>query len=273
MASGGLVTGDGDGAVISRREGAVLRIVLSRPDRRNALSAAMISTLIEVLSHASVDDALRAVLIEGAGSDFCAGADWVATNNAATRPRAGHLARRVPLQAHRVIELVYNLQLPVIASVRGWAVGLGLGLALASDFTVSSRDAIFWAPFGRRGFTPDSGTTWLAQRLVGMARAKELLLLGRRISGAEAAEMGLIHRAVDEADLDATVAALVAELADGPTVALGMAKAAIHRASSRTLTESLADEAATLDLASRTLDFKEGLNAFVNRRDPTFQGR
>lgn len=264
---------DDGGVVVSRREGEVLRIVLSRPNRRNALSAGMISTLIEVLSSAAVDDTLRAVLIEGSGSDFCAGVDWVATNDAGIRPRTGQLARRVPLQAHRVIELVYNLQLPVVASVRGWAVGLGLGLALASDFTVASRDAILWAPFGRRGFTPDSGTTWLAQRLVGLARAKELLLLGRKVSGAEAAEMGLIHRAVDEAELDGTVAALVAELADGPTVALGMAKAAIHRASSRTLTESLVDEAATLDLASRTHDFKEGLKAFVERRDPKFQGR
>lgn len=261
------------GAVHRSRDGDVLRVVLDRPARRNALSAEMVTTLVETFEAAAVDDALRAVVLEGAGGDFCTGVDYVSTNQSGVRPRAGHLTRKNPLNAHRVIELVHGLQVPVVCPVRGWAAGFGLGLALAADFTVATPSALFWAPFKQRGFTPDSGTTWFLQRLVGMARTKELLMLGRRVTGEEAAGMGLIHRAVADDELDDAVAALVAELATGPTVALGLAKSAIHGAADASLAEALADETMVLELASRTVDFKEGLAAFRERRDPDFQGR
>ena len=111
-----------------------------------------------------------------------------------------------------------------MCAVRGWAAGLGCQIALAADFTVAAESSRFWEPFLRRGFSPDSGATWLLPRLVGVARAKELLLLGRELSGAEAAGWGLIHRAVPDDELDAAVDELVAELAGAPTVALGLTK-------------------------------------------------
>jgi 2-(1,2-epoxy-1,2-dihydrophenyl)acetyl-CoA isomerase len=267
------VTDEGSGAVRSSRTHDVLRIVMDRTDRRNAMSAAMVATLIGALEEAAVDDGLRAVIVEGAGGDFCAGVDWVSSNASGERPRAGQLARRIPLQAHRVIQLLQDIQLPVICAVQGWAVGFGLGMALAADFTIATRSARLWAPFTQRGFTPDSGSTWLLPRLVGVARAKELLLLGRKISGAEAADMGLIHRAVDDADLEPCVSALVEELAGGPTVALGLGKTLINAAAQRTLPEALLDESVALEIACRTRDFREGLSAFVERRDPEFRGR
>ena len=158
----------------------------------------MIDALVDVLTDAATDDSLRAIHIRGAGGDFCAGADWVATNDAGQRPRTGDLVRRIPHTAQpRRSNSSHTIHLPVVCSVRGWAAGLGCNLALAADFTVAAADAVFWEPFLARGFSPDSGATWLLPRLVGLARAKEMLLLGEKVDGADAADWGLIHRAVD----------------------------------------------------------------------------
>ena len=196
-----------EGAVRTSRDGDVLRVVLDRPSRRNSLSHAMTDAFVDVLTDAATDESLRAIHIQGAGDDFCAGADWVATNSGGGRPRTGDLVRRIPHTANRIIELVHSIHLPVVCSVRGWAVGLGCNLALAADFTVAADDAVFWEPFVTRGFSPDSGSTWLLPRLAGLARAKEMLLLGEKISATDAAEWGLIHRCVQSADLDDTAAA------------------------------------------------------------------
>ncbi|MDT5009645.1 MAG: 2-(1,2-epoxy,2-dihydrophenyl)acetyl-CoA isomerase, partial [Mycobacterium sp.] len=130
----------------------------------------MIDDLVGVLTEAAVDGSLRAVHLTGAGGDFCAGADLAGPSREGPRPRTGDIVRRIPHTAHRVIELIHTIHLPVVCSVRGFAVGLGCNLALAADFTVAADDAVFWEPFMSRGFTPDSGSTWMLQRLVGMAR-------------------------------------------------------------------------------------------------------
>jgi len=262
-----------DGAVTTSRDGAVLHITLDRTSHRNALSHSMIDTLIAVLADAASDDDLRVVHLRGAGGDFCAGVDWVGSTSGGRRPRTGDLVRRIPHTAHRVIELVHTLHLPVVCTVRGWAAGMGCNLALAADFTVAADDAVFWEPFVDRGFSPDSGSTWLLPRLVGMARAKEMLLLGEKVDGATAAQWGLIHRAADDADLDAAVAALLDRLATGPTVAIGLAKQAINHSQHATLNQAMTQELFNLELACRTADFKEGLAAFREKRRPDFTGR
>ena len=254
--------------------GGVLRIRLDRPERRNALSVEGIGLLVDALEAASTEEGLRAVSIATTGPDFCAGADWVASNTTdGPRPRTGSIQRRTPVQAHRLIQLLMEVQLPVVCAVRGWAAGLGCQIALAADFTVAADDCRFWEPFLDRGFSPDSGATWLLPRLVGVARAKELLLLGRELTGAEAAEWGMIHRAVPAADLDAAADALVDRLATGPTVAIGITKRSIHRALEGSLAEALETEANGLELSSRSPDFKEGLAAFRESRQPRFEGR
>jgi 2-(1,2-epoxy-1,2-dihydrophenyl)acetyl-CoA isomerase len=262
------------GSVTARPEGAVLRITLDRPSHRNSLTHAMIRTLVDALSEAATDGSLRAIHIRGAGDDFCAGADWVASNTAGgQRPRTGDLVRRVPHAAHRVIELIHTIQLPVLCSVRGWAAGMGANLALAADFTVAATDAVFWEPFIDRGFSPDSGSTWLLPRLVGVARARRMLLLGEKVSATDAADWGLIHQAVDAADFEDVVEELLARLAAGPTVAIGLAKQALDFGQRATLSESLTQELFNLELSCRTSDFKEGLEAFRQRRAPDFRGR
>ena len=233
----------------------------------------MIDDLVRTLTAAASDDSLRAVAISGAGDDFCTGADWVSTNSSGQRPRTGDLVRRIPHGAHRVVELVATIQLPVVCTVRGWAVGLGCNLALAADFTIADTGATFWEPFLSRGFSPDSGATWLLPRLAGVARAKRMLLLGEKVTGARAADWGLIHDAVSPDDLDTAADTLLAQLAAGPTVAIGLAKQAIAYGQHATLTQSLNQELSNLELSCRTTDFKEGLAAFRERREPDFQGR
>jgi 2-(1,2-epoxy-1,2-dihydrophenyl)acetyl-CoA isomerase len=262
------------GSVMARRDGAVLRLTLDRPAKRNSLSHTMIDAFVSALTDAAHDDALRAVHITGEGGDFCAGADWLSTNdNDGRRPRAGDLVRRIPHTAHRIIELIHTIHLPVVCTVRGNAVGLGCNLALAADFTVAADDAVFWEPFLTRGFSPDSGSTWLLPRLAGLARAKEMLLLGEKVAAADAANWGLIHRCVTGSELDDVAEDLLGRLAAGPTVAIGLTKQAIAYAQRSTLGEAMTQELFNLELSCRTNDFKEGLAAFRDRRAPDFEGR
>jgi 2-(1,2-epoxy-1,2-dihydrophenyl)acetyl-CoA isomerase len=146
-------------------------------------------------------------------------------------------------------------------------------IATAADFTVAADDAIFWEPFSSRGFTPDSGATWLLPRAVGVARARELLLLGRKLGGTEAAEWGLVHRAVPSGEVDRVTEELVATLAAGPTVALGLTKWLLYAGASLPLDDHLRNEGFAMEISSRSEDFREGLAAFKDRRAPDFKGR
>jgi 2-(1,2-epoxy-1,2-dihydrophenyl)acetyl-CoA isomerase len=142
-----------------------------------------------------------------------------------------------------------------------------------ADFTVATEASRFWYPYLSRGFSADSGATWLLPRLVGVARAKELLLLGSEISGRQAADWGMIFRAVPETDFDRTTNDVVQRLAQSATVALGLTKRGIHRALESSLHEALEAEANALELSSRSPDFREGLAAFKEHRPPNFEGR
>jgi len=263
---------DAEGSVTACRDGAVLRVTLDRRSRRNSLTHLMIGALVDALTDAAADDSLRAIHIRSAGDDFCAGSDWVVANDR-QRPRTGDLVRRIPHAAHRVIELVASVQLPVVCSVQGWAVGFGCNLALAADFTIASTDAVFWEPFLDRGFSPDSGSTWLLPRLVGLARARRMLLLGEKVSATDAADWGLIHQAVSRPELDDAAEKLLDRLASGPTVAIGLAKQALAFGQHATLSQSMTQELFNLELSCRTTDFKEGLEAFQQKRAPKFYGR
>ena len=257
-------------------EGPILRLTLNRPGQRNTLTDTSIAALIRALECAETDEGLRAVLLTGAGDAFCGGFDIVARNSGAdsdTRPRTGSIQRRLPTQANRLIPLMLDLQLPVVCAVRGWAVGIGAQLAVAADFTVVATDSVFWYPFLRRGFTPDSGCTWLLPRAVGPARARELLILDRKLSGAEAVEWGIALKAVEPDELEVEAKELAGRLAAGPTVALGLTKALLGAAPGHDLHRHLADEAYAMELSSRSPDFREGMRAFAERRGPDFKGR
>jgi 2-(1,2-epoxy-1,2-dihydrophenyl)acetyl-CoA isomerase len=252
----------------------VLTLTINRPKQRNAIDDAVTAALIGHLEGAQQDEAVRTILLTGTGDDFCSGFDLISRNTGdAAKPRAGSIQRRLPAQAHRLLPLIVNTQVPVVCAVRGWAAGIGLHLAVAADFCVAARSARFWEPFSTRGFTPDSGGTWLLPRLVGIARAKELLMLGRELSGEEAAEWGLISSCVDDGEVATTAAELAQRLASGPTVALGLTKWLVNAGGGLSLEQHLANEAFALELSSRSEDFREGIAALKEKRDPKFGGR
>jgi 2-(1,2-epoxy-1,2-dihydrophenyl)acetyl-CoA isomerase len=266
--------GDGLGVVL---DGRVLRITLDRPDKRNALTDEMIAAFSDAVGAAGRDEAVRVIVVAAAGEHFCSGFDIVARNApsaaGSVRPRAGSIQRRLPSQAHGLIPLLLETQTPVVARVQGWTAGIGLNLALAADFAVAATDARFFMPFVDRGFTPDSGSTWMLPRRIGEVRAREMLLLGRVVDGADAADWGLVHRIVAPADLDAAVDEVVAKLASSATVAVGLAKWLVNHGRETNLRDHLHLESFAMELSSRSEDFREGLAAFIDKRSPDFQGR
>jgi 2-(1,2-epoxy-1,2-dihydrophenyl)acetyl-CoA isomerase len=252
----------------------VLCLTIRRPDRRGSMNDAMGAAFIDHLVAAGKDEAVRAMLLRSEGDDFCAGSDLIAKNvPGGQRPRVGSIQRRLPSTFHRLIPLLLETQIPVVTAVRGWAAGLGFHLAMASDFCIAAIDARFWEPFLARGFTPDSGATWLLPRMIGLARSRQLLMLGRELSGEEAARWGLIHAAVANDDVEAEAEALAQHLGRGPTVALGLTKWLLAASTDTDLPSQLRNEAFALELSSRSEDFREGLAAFREKRDPGFGGR
>jgi len=262
-----------DGLVVEKSD-VVLRLTIDQPKTRNSINAEMMDCLISAVETAGQDESVRVVALTGRGGNFCAGADLVARNQPSEhRPRVGSIQRRVPNQAHRLIPTMLTTQVPIVCNVEGWAAGIGFHMELASDFCVAATTARFWEPFLSRGFTPDSGGSWILPRLVGLKRARELLILGEELTGAEAAEWGLIHRAVDPDQVDEAAEVLVQRLAEGPTVAIGLTKWLLHVGGEQGLEHHLRSEAFALELSSRSDDFKEGLAAFREKRGPTFRGR
>jgi 2-(1,2-epoxy-1,2-dihydrophenyl)acetyl-CoA isomerase len=251
----------------------VLTLRLARPDKRNAMDDGMMYAAIDAVDRAGRDEAVRAILIASEGEHFCSGFDIVARNREGGKPRVGSIQRRLPAQAHRLIPLLCTTQVPVVCAVRGWAAGIGFNLALAADFTVAAIDARFWAPFVERGFTPDSGATWLLPRRVGEMRAREMILLGRVVRGAEAVDWEMIHQAVPALEVDAVAGELATTLAGSATVALGLAKWLLHTGATTALDDHLRSEAFAMELSSRSEDFREGLAAFQEKRPPEYRGR
>jgi 2-(1,2-epoxy-1,2-dihydrophenyl)acetyl-CoA isomerase len=174
---------------------------------------------------------------------------------------------------NRLIPTMLETQTPIVTAATGYLIGLGLNLVLASDFAVVADDARLRAPFTGMGFTPDSGASWLIPRLVGVARAKEMLLLSREVTGLEAADWGLVHRSAPPKSVSAVAGALVDELAAAATVAVGLTKLLVQRSLTVDLERHLADEALAIELTSRSGDFQEYARARKDRRDPNFEGR
>ena len=258
-------------------DGAVRRITLARPEKRNAMTIAMFDAVTHAVEGAVADDAVRVVVIRGHGDHFCAGAEIGAEGSdreeKPAKPRTGHLQRNLRASPHRMVRTLFEAEIPIITGVQGYAAGIGNALALAGDHVVAARSAQFWVPFVTRGFTPDSGTTFLLSRMIGVARAKEMILRGKRVDGTLAAEWGLVGQVVDDDALDDAVEEVVQEFAHAPTVAVGLAKQLMFRAQTGDLNDALEREALTEELAVRSDDFKEGMRAFAERRDPDYQGR
>jgi 2-(1,2-epoxy-1,2-dihydrophenyl)acetyl-CoA isomerase len=249
------------------REGAVLTITLNRPEVLNALTQDVQRQLLSVLKDARASD-VRAVVITGAGRGFCVGQDLTEF-----REGAGDVADRLRANYHPTIIAIRELEKPVIAAVNGAAAGAGLSLACACDIRIAADGATFVPAFINVGLIPDSGGTHFIARLLGPARAFEWMSSGRRLTAAEAHAWGLVSEVVEADALTARTAELAAEYAELPTRGIGMTKRLFDRAPHNRLEEQLELEAQLQAAATETDDFREGVAAFLEKRDPDFQGR
>ena len=252
--------------VLTARADAVLTITLNRPDVFNAFNRALHAELREVLETAA-DPAVRAVVITGSGRGFCAGQD-LREFSALERSLRDELEETY----HPNIRLIRGLAKPVIAAVNGPAAGAGLSLASACDVRVASTAAAFVPGFVGIGLVPDSGGTWFLHRLLGFARAFEWMSSNRRLGAEEALAWGLVSEVIPADEFETRVAELAAIWAALPTSAVGMTKQLFEHAHTASLEEQLALEAELQQVAVGSVDFAEGVSAFLEKRPPSFTG-
>jgi 2-(1,2-epoxy-1,2-dihydrophenyl)acetyl-CoA isomerase len=260
-----------DDALLVERNGGVLWITLNRPQTANALTPDQRNELIGLLETASGDHATRVVVLAAQGRHFCSGADL--SGGTGALPAVGDIARTLRTGSQRLIAAVLDCEKPVVAEVRGAAAGIGAHLALACDFVVASADARLIEVFARRGLVPDGGGTYLLPRLVGVTRAKEMLMLAEDLPAERAYQLGLVTSVVPQSELRAAVEALADRLASSPTRTLALCKGLINRSLESSRDQCFADEAMAQEQNMNTYDAKEGVAAFVGRRAAVFQGR
>jgi 2-(1,2-epoxy-1,2-dihydrophenyl)acetyl-CoA isomerase len=254
----------------------VARITLDRPDAKNALTIEMRDGIVDAVRDARANADVRAVLISGTGDAFCAGMDlgastMVQAGSANFETRSTAEALRVGVQSF--IRELWELDKPTVAAVNGAAVGPGAHLALACDFVIVHDDTRFLWSFARWGLVVDAGGAYLLPRLVGLPRAKAMVMLGEGARGPEAVDLGLAYRCVARADLASVANELAARLAAGPTRSLGLSKRLLNTSFETSLDRSLELEGVYQSLAATSRDLVEGMAAFKDRRDPGFTGR
>jgi 2-(1,2-epoxy-1,2-dihydrophenyl)acetyl-CoA isomerase len=256
--------------LIVERAGAVATVTLNRPEARNAIDLTMRQELVAALDEVEADEAVRVLILTGAGGHFCAGGDVKSMR--IRRSTAAEGRARVELLNRMVLRLV-DFPRPTVAMVDGYAVGAGTNLALCCDLVVASERARFGELFNKIGLVPDGGGTWLLSRLIGLARAKELIFTGEVFDAAEAARIGLVNHVVPAAELMGVTRALADKIAAGPPEVLRLAKHMVNRAATTDLAAALDLEAYSQGLAVASDDHQEGLAAFFEKRPPKFTGR
>lgn len=256
---------------LSIEDGAA-RLTLNRPDRLNSFTVQMHEEIRAALDHIESDNTVRTLLITGTGRGFCAGQDL---SDRAVSPGGGavDLGESVEKRYNPLIRRLTSLPMPVVCAVNGVAAGAGASLAFASDIVIAAKSAKFIMSFANIGLVPDSGSSWALPRLAGQARALGLALTGEPLAAEKAAEWGLIWKCVDDEDLAAEAGALVAKFAAAPTRGLAETKKLIRTAFTRPLDEQLDLECDQMRELGRSGDYREGVDAFLNKRKPVFKGR
>jgi 2-(1,2-epoxy-1,2-dihydrophenyl)acetyl-CoA isomerase len=253
--------------VLVDHDSGIVTITLNRPEKKNAANATMWDELLTVWRQLAADADVRVIVITGAGGAFCSGADVSGMGGGDTH---GLAAMR---HIGDVAAALYRLPQPTIAKVRGVATGAGMNMALLCDLVVASDTARFSEIFARRGLSIDFGGSWALPRRIGLHRAKELTLLTDIIDATEAERIGLVNRVVPDGDLDKFVDDWAQRLAAGPPIALAQSKRLLNDAVGATLDEALDAEGAAQTVNMSTKDTAEAVSAFLEKREPTFQGR
>ena len=245
----------------------VATLTMARPQSLNALSGAMVDELRAAVEQVGRSDA-RCLLITGEGRGFSSGADLASGGGL-----PDDVGKSLDDHFNPLIEALFALEIPVVAAVNGPAAGAGCSLALSADIVIAARSAYFLQAFVNIGLIPDAGATWLLPRLAGRARAMEMMMLGERLPAEKALEWGLIARAVEDEHLASEAVAVATNLAQGPTVALGLIRKLARDAEQSSLSDALKAERYAQRDAGRTDDFKGAVLAFLQKQQPRFEGK
>lgn len=258
-----------EASVLSSTADGIMIITLNRPTVLNAMNADLLAQLGAAFATAKRDDAVRAVLLTGAGRGFCAGAD-LSTNSMRTGSDVQEMMRT---RYHPIILMMRQFPKPIVGAINGTAAGGGMSLALACDIVLAGESATFLQAFTKIGLVPDCGSTWFLPRMVGDVRARALIMMADKIPAREALQYGLVWKVIADDALMGEARACAARLASMPTRAYDLVKQALAASSSNGLAEQLELEARLQGQAVRTDDHREGVTAFLEKRPPIFTGR
>jgi 2-(1,2-epoxy-1,2-dihydrophenyl)acetyl-CoA isomerase len=246
----------------------IATITLNRPERLNAMGPQMADEISDAVDNLA---GARALVITGEGRAFCSGADLqargIGTAVGATGPY-GALTRSY----NPTMVKLSKLNVPIITAVNGPAAGIGCSLGLCADFAIAGKSAYFLQAFVNIGLVPDGGASWMLPRLIGKARATQMMMLGEKIGGQRAADWGLVYKCVEDADLQAEARALATRLANGPTLALGLMRQNIATALEMDYASALTREAEAQRIAGASADAAEGGLSFLQKRKAEFKG-
>ena len=254
--------------IIYQLNGSVAVITLNRPEKYNSFNRLMSLSLQEALDKAAKEKACRAILLRAEGKAFCAGQDLAE----ALDPNGPGIERIVEEHYNQIILRMRHIEKPIVVAVNGVAAGAGANIALAGDVVMAGKSSSFLQAFSKIGLIPDSGGTFYLPRLIGFGKASALMMLGDKISGEEAEKMGMIYRVCDDEKLNDEAMVIAQQLAELPTVAIGLTKKLLNTSMTNNIEQQLREEGKVQVIAANSKDHKEGIKAFLEKRKPVFTG-